>query len=68
MSALARSPRRRPTAPMMIDLPAPVSPEMTLRPPSKAIFSSSMMAKLRMFSSLSILRLPGGPCLETAPP
>ncbi len=67
MSAFARSPKRRPTAPMMIDLPAPVSPEMTLRPPSKATFNSSMMAKLRMLSSASILPLPGSPRLGAAP-
>src|SRR5512133_2805422 len=68
MSAFALSPNRRPTAPMMIDFPAPVSPEMMLRPPSKVTFNSSMMAKFRMFSSVSILPLPGGPRLRTAPP
>jgi hypothetical protein len=31
-SPLARSPSRRPNAPTMIDLPAPVSPDNTLNP------------------------------------
>src|SRR6185503_15603107 len=44
----ARSPRRRPTASTMMDLPAPVSPVRTLNPGSNSTSTASMTARLRM--------------------
>ena len=52
-SAPTRSPSTAPSASMMIDLPAPVSPVRALKPGSKPTRSSSMMAKSRMASSSS---------------
>ena len=39
-----RSPSSRPRAPIRIDLPAPVSPVSTFRPPAKRTCSFSMIA------------------------
>jgi len=49
-------------ASMMIDLPAPVSPVITLKSGPKAIVRSSMMAKfwMRSSSSMVILACNGG--------
>src|SRR5690242_14004176 len=53
-SALARSPSKSPSAPTMIDFPAPVSPVRTLNPGASGEASDSMIAKFRIRSSLSI--------------
>ena len=53
-SAFARSPSSRPSAPTMIDLPAPVSPDSTLKPRASGSVSDSMIAKFLMRSSVSI--------------
>jgi hypothetical protein len=53
-SALARSPRRSPSAPTTIDFPAPVSPDSTLKPRASGSVSDSMIAKFRMRSSVSM--------------
>ena len=54
ISVVALSPRSRLTAPIIIDFPAPVSPEITFRPSPKETCSSSIMAKFLMLNSLSI--------------
>src|SRR5690349_23200116 len=53
-SVLARSPSSRPSAPTMIDLPAPVSPDSTLKPRASGRVSDSMIAKFLMRSSVSM--------------
>ena len=51
----ARSPIRSPSAPTMIDFPAPVSPVSTLKPRASGSVTASMIARFRMRSSVSML-------------
>src|SRR5687767_9618881 len=64
-SAVPRSPRRRPSAPTMMDLPAPVSPVRTLKPGPSGRVSDSMIAKFLMRSSVS---MPGVVALRYSAP
>src|SRR5208337_1534697 len=57
MEVSVLSPRRSPSAPTRMDLPAPVSPLRMFRPGANLTDSLSMMAKLWTWSSSSI-RLP----------
>src|SRR5918992_94930 len=57
MSELPRSPEISPKAPRIIDLPAPVSPVMMLRPWPSCRTTSSMMAKFLIRSSRNMSRL-----------
>jgi hypothetical protein len=50
---------RRVSAPMMIDFPAPVSPERMVSPGGNEIVTWSMMAKFFMCSSVSTAFKPG---------
>src|ERR1700722_13311606 len=53
-SALARSPSRSPSAPTIIDFPAPVSPDRTLNPPASGRVTDSMIARFLTRSSVSM--------------
>ena len=50
-------PNTRPSAPIKIDLPAPVSPVMMFNPLPKLISSSDMRAKFLTFKFNNIIRL-----------
>src|SRR3989442_3413743 len=59
-SAEARPPTRRSTASTRMDFPAPVSPVKTVKPSANSNSIASMMAKLRMRSSVSTQVSDGG--------
>ena len=56
MSVPTRSPSTAPSASIKIDFPAPVSPVRALSPGPNLMFTASMMAKLRISSSISMAR------------
>src|SRR5690554_4028909 len=57
-SVMARPPKSRLRASMMMDLPAPVSPVSTVKPERTGISRCSMMAKLRMTRWVSMAEPP----------
>src|SRR5688572_10051300 len=64
-SAAPRSPSNKPSAPTMMDFPAPVSPVSTLNPGPSGSVSDSMIAKFLIRSSVSI---PGLISFRNSPP